>query len=115
MPGEKEIQEREEKTSTDEQEARALDRFRAFIAHIFCHVRHGVQQSIQCQTDLNHFRACVVGGVRFRFPPDGFPFCRGDDPPFLRQEFHGRACHRKVLVETTPDRLDILRLTAAAP
>lgn len=115
LPGEEEIQKGDEKTSSDEQEARALDRLRTFIAHIFCHVCHRVQQLIQRETDLNHFRACVVGGVLFRFPPDGFPFSRGDGRPFLRQELHGRACHGKVLVETLPDRLDIFRLTAAAP
>jgi len=115
LPGETEIQESDEKTSTDNQETRALDRLCAFIAHIFCHVRHGVQQSIQRQTDLNHFRACVVRGMLFRFPPDSLPFCRGDGRAFLRQELHGRACHGKVLVETTPDRLDTFRLTVAAP
>jgi len=92
-----------------------LDRLRAFIAHIFGYIRHGIQQSIQRQTDLNHFRACVVGGVLFRFPPDGFPFCCGNGRPFLRQKLYGRACHGKVLVETTPDRLDTFRLTVAAP
>ena len=98
-PGEEETQERDEKTSTDEQQACASDRLRAFIAHTICHVRHGIQQSIQRQTDLNHFRACVVGGVHLRFPPDGFPFGQGDGRPFLRQELHSRACHGKVLVE----------------
>ena len=53
-----------------------MGRLRAFIAHILCHVRHGVQQSIQRQTTLNHFRACIVGGLLFRCPPDRFPFCR---------------------------------------
>ncbi|HEY6288654.1 MAG TPA: hypothetical protein VIW48_04340 [Nitrospiraceae bacterium] len=43
LPGEKEIQEGDENTSTDEQETRALDRFRPFIADIFCHALHGVQ------------------------------------------------------------------------
>jgi len=100
LPGEKEIQESDEKGSTNEQEALMLDRLPAFIAPIFCHVRHGVQQSIQRDTDLGHFRACVVGGVLFRVLPDGFPFCRGDGRPFLRQELHGRACHGKVMVET---------------
>lgn len=102
-------------TSTDEQQDCESDRLRAFIAHIFCHVRHGVQQSIQRQTDLNHFRACVVGGVHFRFPRDGFPFGQGDGHPFLHQELHGRAGHGKVLVETPPNCLDIFRLTTAAP
>ena len=59
LPGEKEIQEDDEKTSTDEQEARAFDRLRTVIAYFFCHVRHGVQQSIQRQTDLNHFRPAL--------------------------------------------------------
>ena len=56
LPGEKEIQEGDERTSTNEQQAYESDRLRAFIAHIFCHVCHGVQQSIQRQTGLNHFR-----------------------------------------------------------
>ena len=42
LPGEKEIQESDEKGSTNEQEALMLDRLPAFIAPIFCHVRHGV-------------------------------------------------------------------------
>ena len=42
LPGEKEIQEGAEKTFTDKQQARALDRLCAFIAHIFRHVRHGL-------------------------------------------------------------------------
>ena len=41
LPGEKEIQEGDEKTSTDEQETRALDRLRTFIAYFFYHVCHG--------------------------------------------------------------------------
>ena len=113
--GEKEIQEGDENTSTDEQEAHALDRLGAFNTPISCHVRYGVQQSIQGQTDWNHFQACVIGGVLLRFPPDGSPFIRGDGRPFMRQELHGPACHGKVLVETTPNRLDIFRLTAVAP
>ena len=43
LSGEKEIRQGDEKTSTDEQEARALDRLRTFIAYFFCYVRHGVQ------------------------------------------------------------------------
>ena len=35
LPGEKEIQEGDEKTSTDEQEARALDRLRTVITYFF--------------------------------------------------------------------------------
>jgi len=112
LPGEKKIQESDEKGSTNEQEALMLDRLPAFITPIFCHVRHGVQQSIQRDTDLGHFRACVVGGVLFRVLPDVFPFCRGDGRPFLRQELHGRACHGKVIwSKLTPDRLNILQLT----
>ena len=72
-----------------------MGRLGAFIAHIFGHIRHAVQQSIQSQTDLNHFRACVVGGMLFRFPPDGSSFSRVDGRPFLRQEVHGRACTEK--------------------
>lgn len=71
LPGEKEIQESDEKASTNKQKALALDRLGAFIAHIFGHVRPGVQQSIQRQTDLNHFQACVVGAALFRFPLRG--------------------------------------------
>ena len=41
LPDEKEIQEGDEKTSTDEQETRALDRLRTFIAYFFYHVCHG--------------------------------------------------------------------------
>jgi hypothetical protein len=77
LPGEKEIQESDETTSTNKQEARALDQLGAFIAHIIGYVRHGVQQSIQRQTDLNYFEACVVRGVLFRFPLHGFLFCKG--------------------------------------
>lgn len=86
LSGEKEIQQGDEKTSTDEQEARALDRLRTFITHIFCHVRHGVQQAIQRQANLNHFRPALSAACSSAFRLDGFLFCRGDDRPFLRQE-----------------------------
>ena len=114
-PGEQEIQERDEKTSTDEQEVSESDRLRAFIAHIFCHVRHGVQQSIQRQADLNYYWPCVVGGLYFCLPPDDLPFGQRDGRPFLRQELYGRVGHGKVLAETLPNHLDIVRLTASAP
>ena len=46
LPGEKEIQEDNEKTSTDEQEARVLGRLRTVTAYIFSHVRHDVRPAL---------------------------------------------------------------------
>jgi hypothetical protein len=67
LPGEKEIKQGVEKTSTDEQEARVVDRLRTFVAYIFCHVRHGVQQSIQRQADLKHFWSALSAACSSAF------------------------------------------------
>ena len=73
-PGQKQIEQGNKETSPDKQDTRGLNRPCAFVPHIFGHVRDGVQQPVQRQTDLNHFRTRIVRRMFLRLAAEVFAF-----------------------------------------
>ncbi len=73
-PGQKQIEQGNKETSSGKQDARRLNRPCAFVSHIFGHVRDGVQQPVQRQTDTNHFRVRIVRRMFLRLAAEVFSF-----------------------------------------
>jgi hypothetical protein len=67
--GEEEIQRGDEETSSNDQNARLLNRLGPFIPHVFGDLGHSVKEPVQGQTDLNHLGPAVVGRMLFRLAP----------------------------------------------
>ena len=75
--GKKEIQKRDEEAPSDEHDAGRPNRSRAFVAHVLGHIGDGIEQAVQREADLNHFRAGIVGGVLFGLSAQAIAFGGG--------------------------------------